>query len=55
MKWSHLPLPGGIYAQHPDLIDGFEVIFQARSEYEDQEQKRRERESRAQMGGRHIS
>jgi hypothetical protein len=28
MKWSHLPVAGGMYDQDPDLLDKFEYIFQ---------------------------
>lgn len=34
MKWSHLPLAGGIYAQDPQLLEWFRIIFSERSEYE---------------------
>jgi hypothetical protein len=44
MKWSHLPVAGGIYDQHPDLIDGFRIIFAARGEHEAEEAKKRENE-----------
>lgn len=44
MKWSHLPVAGGIYDQDPDLLDGFLIIFSARSEHEAEENKKRERE-----------
>ncbi len=27
MKWSHLPLEGGIYDQDPRMVDQFEYIF----------------------------
>lgn len=27
MKWSHLPVAGGLYDQDPDLLDKFEFIF----------------------------
>jgi hypothetical protein len=27
MEWSHLPLAGGIYDQHPQLVDDFEMIM----------------------------
>jgi hypothetical protein len=34
MKWSHLPLPGGIYAQHPQLLEEFRIIFDVKNEHE---------------------
>jgi hypothetical protein len=26
MKWNHLPITGGIYAQHPKMLDDFLII-----------------------------
>jgi hypothetical protein len=37
MKWSHLPVAGGIYDQDPDLLDGFLIIFHERSEHDAKE------------------
>jgi hypothetical protein len=45
MKWAHLPEPGGIYAQSPELLEGFMLIFAERNEYEAEERKRQERET----------
>ena len=44
MKWSHLPVAGGLYDQDPDLIDGFKLIFGLRAEHEAEEARKRERE-----------
>ena len=57
MKWSHLPMPGGLYAQHPDLLDGFRIIFSARAEHEAEEEKKRKSESKrlGSRGGRGAS
>ena len=30
MKWNHLPNGGGIYEQHPKMLDDFMVIDQIR-------------------------
>jgi len=46
MKWSHLPVAGGIYDQHPKLIDEWEIIFSEKAEWEEQEHRRREAESK---------
>jgi hypothetical protein len=46
MKWSHLPLPGGIYAQHPKLIEQFRVIFSVRAEHEEKKRKADEQKQR---------
>lgn len=43
MKWSHLPNAGGIYDQTPELIDGFLMIFAARSKHEAEEQAKKDR------------
>lgn len=50
MKWNHLPEEGGLYAQDPDLLDGFMVIFHARGEYEEEERKRDKAKSQRGMG-----
>jgi hypothetical protein len=46
MNWSHLPVAGGLYDQHPDLLDAWRYIFGVRAEHEKLEQERRERESK---------
>lgn len=38
MKWAHLPVEGGIYDQHPRLIDDFEYIAGRRAEHMAKEQ-----------------
>lgn len=54
MKWSHLPLPGGLYAQHPQLLDEIEYIFQERGKA--QEKKRKEDEKKnARRGGKGVA
>lgn len=45
MKWAHLPNAGGIYDQHPDLLDGFQIIFYERSKHEAEEEQKRNRSS----------
>ena len=47
MKWSHLPVAGGLYDQHPDLLDAFRYIFAKRNEYEAKEAEKREREAKS--------
>ena len=44
MNWSHLPVAGGLYEQHPDLLDGFQIIFAVRAEYESREIQTEERQ-----------
>jgi len=43
MKWTHLPVDGGLYAQDPDLLDKFEYIFR---KIDEEESRRREEEER---------
>lgn len=45
MKWAHLPVAGGIYDQHPDLLAGFRVIWAAQAEEADRQEKQRARQS----------
>lgn len=49
MKWSHLPVAGGLYDQHPDLLDQFRYIFMKRNEHEAAEQEKREAEQNKKM------
>ena len=46
MKWNHLPVEGGLYDQHPDLLDGFMVIFAERSQHEAEEAEREKQNSK---------
>lgn len=50
MKWNHLPVAGGLYAQHPDLIKGFEVIFEAKADHEAKEAAKEKRTQGRQRG-----
>lgn len=43
MKWAHLPVAGGLYDQHPKLLDDFMYIFSKQSEWDEQERKREKR------------
>lgn len=54
MNWAHLPLPGGIYAQSPKLIDQFEIIFRriARKRADDDAKQKREMEAARRRKGR---
>lgn len=45
MKWNHLPVAGGLYDQHPMLLDSFAVIFSIRSEHERKEQAKQANKS----------
>lgn len=44
MRWNHLPLAGGIYAQDPDFIDALYVFFELKNKKEAADQKKREKE-----------
>ena len=46
MEWAHLPVAGGLYDQHPQLLDEWLIIFQAKAEEEAKEQERRKREAK---------
>jgi hypothetical protein len=46
MKLAHLPEPGGLYDQSPELLDGFKAIFAERAEAEAEERAKSEAESK---------
>ena len=50
MEFAHLPVEGGIYDQHPNFIDEFIVIAQAKSRFDRKEHAKREREMKAKQG-----
>lgn len=43
MNWAHLPVTGGIYDQHPQLMDDFMYIFNKQAEWDELERKREKR------------
>ena len=45
MKWTHLPNGGGIYDQHPKLLDDWLVILNVDAESEAKRQQELERKS----------
>lgn len=49
MKWNHLPVAGGIYDQHPQLLDEWAYIFEQKNEHDKRE---REKEKNASKSGR---
>lgn len=57
MKWAHLPVDGGLYDQHPDLLEQWRQIFAARAEHEAEEERRREmeRSKKSAPGGRRVA
>lgn len=46
MKWTHLPVAGGLYDQDPDLLDKFEYIMRKISEQEAKEEAERQEKDR---------
>jgi hypothetical protein len=50
MQWAHLPLPGGLYAQHPKLIDQFRHIFREKAAYEEKKRKEDEAKRKRETG-----
>ena len=46
MKWAHLPNKGGIYDQHPKMLDDFLVIDGIRIQAANAEQAKQQRKSR---------
>lgn len=52
MKWSVLPVAGGLYDQHPRLLEEWSVIFEERQLAEERERKEQERKARTPGAGR---
>lgn len=48
LRFGALPVFGGLYDQHPQLVDEWVIILQARAEHEAKESKKREAEARRQ-------
>lgn len=46
-KWAHLPVAGGIYDQHPTLIDEWAILFDIQAKHEAAEQASQRRETEA--------
>lgn len=58
MRWSTLPVSGGLYDQSPDFIDGIELCFmmkgkKQRIDYEKAEAERKTRERMASSRSKH--
>lgn len=47
MRWNHLPVAGGLYDQHPQLLEEFNLIFAAKARKEERERKEQERKMEA--------
>lgn len=48
MKWSHLPVAGGLYDQHPKLLEEWGHIFAAKAKKEERDRREEKRKSEAQ-------
>lgn len=44
MKFAHLPISGGLYDQHPELIEKWEYIFSEKSKEEERKAQDQERQ-----------
>lgn len=56
MKWAHLPVAGGLYDQHPVLLEQWRYIFGVRNEHEQKkmdEQKREQELAQRKAGSQH--
>jgi hypothetical protein len=54
MRWAHLPLAGGLYDQHPELLDQWSVLFRLENEkaladHRKQQAEARRTQSRSKM------
>lgn len=47
MKWSHLPVAGGLYDQSPVLLEQWRYIFSERNKYQAEQDAKRDAESKA--------
>lgn len=50
MKWTHLPVGGGLYDQHPKLLDDWLIIMDLDNKAQDRKMKEQERKSRVSSG-----
>lgn len=46
MNFQHLPVAGGLYDQHPVLLEKWEFIFAEKSRYEKRQQEQQKREAK---------
>jgi hypothetical protein len=51
MRWNHLPVAGGLYDQHPRLLEEWGIIFRVKAAHEKQKHEEEQRKS-ARKGGR---
>lgn len=43
-KWAHFPVQGGIYDQHPTLIDEWAILFGIKAEHDRKENEKQRAE-----------
>lgn len=51
MKWAHLPVGGGLYDQHPKLLDDWLIIMKVDAEQQDRKMREEERKNKASAPG----
>lgn len=42
MKWNHLPVAGGIYDQHPELLRQWQIIWEEKANHDSKQNKEKE-------------
>lgn len=47
MNFAVLPVAGGLYDQHPQLLEEWAILFRVQADHEKEKQERREREMKA--------
>lgn len=55
MKWAHLPVAGGLYDQHPQLLEELTFIFGERAKYQEKKRKEDERKNKARRPSRGVA
>jgi hypothetical protein len=53
-KWAHLPVAGGIYDQHPLLIDEWGLLFEIQAKWDKEQHNKRNREVEAAQKKPHV-
>lgn len=52
MEFSVLPNDGGLYDQHPIMLDHWAIIWDKKAKHDKREQQKRERDAKAKKGSR---
>lgn len=47
MRWNHLPVAGGLYDQHPQLLEEWRYIFEQKAIKQDKDRKADEAKNRS--------